>query len=112
MHIMRELRGRTTGFAIPDYVLDTPYGKVPLNRTYVHGRAGDRVVMETYDGTIWAEPNPLPANEAVPYSLPSVPMPAEAKTVDTNDPERPPFSDPAASAPFASEVPEVHGCQP
>jgi lysine 2,3-aminomutase len=50
MHIMRQLRGRTSGFAIPDYVLDTPYGKVPLNRSYVRGRADDHVVMESYSG--------------------------------------------------------------
>ncbi len=28
--LFRALRGRTSGFAIPQYVLDTPYGKVPL----------------------------------------------------------------------------------
>ncbi len=112
MHIMRELRGRTTGFAIPDYVLDTPYGKVPLNRTYVQGRAGDRVVMETHDGTIWAEPNPLPDEDATLYSLPSVPMPPEAITVETCDTERSRTNELSASAPFATEAPVAHGCQP
>jgi lysine 2,3-aminomutase len=56
--MVRALRGRTSGFAIPQYVLDTPFGKVPLNYNYVRGREGDDVVMETYSGKIWREPNP------------------------------------------------------
>ncbi|HET6566681.1 MAG TPA: KamA family radical SAM protein, partial [Rhodothermales bacterium] len=39
MEIMQALQGRTSGFAIPKYVLDTPFGKVPLNGSYVKGRA-------------------------------------------------------------------------
>ena len=81
MHIMRQLRGRTSGFAIPDYVLDTPYGKVPLHRSYVQGRAGDRVIMETYDGTLWAEPNPLPEGVPPPLQLPRIDLPPEAETL-------------------------------
>ncbi len=81
MHLMQQLRGHTTGFAIPTYVLDTPYGKVPLNRSWVQGRAGDYVVMDTYDGTVWAEPNPLPASHAYADMLPRIPYPDHAKTV-------------------------------
>ena len=86
MHIMRALRGRTSGFAIPTYVLDTPYGKVPLNRSYVKGRAGDHVLMESYDGTLWAEPNPIPPGMTVPLTLPSISMPDEAETIPTQAP--------------------------
>jgi lysine 2,3-aminomutase len=56
--LFRALRGRTSGFAIPQYVLDTPYGKVPLAHPYLRGREGDDVVVETYDGRLWREPNP------------------------------------------------------
>jgi lysine 2,3-aminomutase len=56
---MRSLRGHTTGFAIPQYVLDTPQGKVPLSPNHVVGRRGDHVVVETTRGQLWAEPNPL-----------------------------------------------------
>jgi lysine 2,3-aminomutase len=56
--LFRALRGRTSGFAIPQYVLDTPYGKVPLAHPYLRGRDGDDVLVETYDGRIWREPNP------------------------------------------------------
>ena len=59
IHLVRGLRGRTSGFAIPQYVLDTPYGKVPLNHRYVKERRGDEVVMESFSGQLWSEPNPV-----------------------------------------------------
>ncbi len=59
VELFRALRGRTSGFAIPLYVLDTPYGKVPLSHAYLRGRDGDDIVVESYDGRIWREPNPL-----------------------------------------------------
>ncbi len=70
MAIMEALQGRLTGFAIPRYILDTPYGKVPLNRSYVLGRKGDHVVMRTYGGQQWAEPNPLPPGDDAEVRLP------------------------------------------
>ena len=84
MALMQTLRGHTSGFAVPAYVLDTPDGKVPLTRDYVLGRAGDHVVMRTTRGTLWAEPNPLP--DGVASSLPRVAMPDEARTVPTGAP--------------------------
>ena len=57
--LFRSLRGRTSGFAIPQYVLDTPYGKVPLDYPYLRGREGDEVVVESFDGRLWREPNPV-----------------------------------------------------
>nr|BCX00979.1 MAG: lysine 2,3-aminomutase [Bacteroidota bacterium] len=71
--IMRQLQGRTTGFALPRYVLDTPFGKVPLTRDYILGRAGDYVVVESYDGRIWMEYNPLPEEDRdLPVKLPEI----------------------------------------
>jgi len=58
LEIFRRLRGRTSGFAIPTYVLDTPYGKVPLQHPYARGRDGDHYLVETWDGHLWREPNP------------------------------------------------------
>jgi lysine 2,3-aminomutase len=58
IELFRRLRGRTSGFAIPLYVLDTPYGKVPLTHSYVRGREGDFVVVESFDGRLWREHNP------------------------------------------------------
>jgi lysine 2,3-aminomutase len=58
LEIFRALRGRTSGFAIPTYVLDTPCGKVPLAYPYLRGREGDEIVVESYDGRVWRELNP------------------------------------------------------
>jgi lysine 2,3-aminomutase len=60
VEIFRTLRGRTSGFAIPLYVLDTPHGKVPLTHPYLRGREGDHVVVETWNGRVWRELNPRP----------------------------------------------------
>jgi len=59
LELFRAMRGRTSGFAIPQYVLDTPYGKVPLDHAWLRGREGDEVVVETPGGRLWREPNPL-----------------------------------------------------
>ena len=86
MALMRELRGHTSGFAVPAYVLDTPDGKVPLTRDYVLGRAGDHVVMETTRGTLWAEPNPFPEGYEASVRLPAITLPPEVKTIPTGAP--------------------------
>ena len=59
MDIMKKLRGATTGFAIPQYVLDTPSGKIPLSPNHIIGRKGDIMYVEQLNGEIWGEPNPL-----------------------------------------------------
>jgi len=56
--LFRALRGRTSGFAIPQYILDTPHGKVPLVYPYIKGREGDEVAVETFEGKLWRESNP------------------------------------------------------
>lgn len=81
MELMEALQGRTSGFAIPKYILDTPFGKVPLNRSYVMARAGDHVIMNTYPGKLWAEPNPIPPDEHTAITLPSIEMPDGIATI-------------------------------
>ena len=82
MGLMRALQGRTTGFALPRYVLDTPFGKVPLDRSYVRGRCGPYVILETYDGRLWAEPNPLPPGDPPAFRLPEIPWPEGCATIE------------------------------
>jgi lysine 2,3-aminomutase len=65
LKIVSALRGHTSGFGVPTYVLDTPYGKVPLSPQYILGRDGDDVILRAYDGHLWREPNPLGADEGV-----------------------------------------------
>jgi lysine 2,3-aminomutase len=59
LDLMRSLRGNTTGFAIPQYVLDTPTGKIPLSPNHVLGRADDDVVLLDLKRKTWREINPI-----------------------------------------------------
>ena len=70
MHIMEQLQGKLTGFAIPRYILDTPFGKVPLTRDYILGRNAEGVVVQSTRGERWTELNPAPEPSSVPVELP------------------------------------------
>ena len=58
LEIMEELRGHTTGYAVPQFVIDAPGGggKVPVNPEYVLNRNDDRVVIRNYEGKIFEYP--------------------------------------------------------
>jgi len=56
--IVSALRGSTTGFAVPTYVVDTPNGKVVLSPQNIVERTADAVVLRCPDGSTWREPNP------------------------------------------------------
>ena len=59
LDLIRSLRGNTTGFAIPQYVLDTPTGKIPLSPNYILGRENDNVVLVDLKQKRWREENPI-----------------------------------------------------
>ena len=52
LEIMEGLRGHTTGYAIPQYVVDGPGGggKIPLNPNYVVQHTDNQVVLRNYEG--------------------------------------------------------------
>ncbi len=58
IEIMDALRGHTTGYAVPQYVIDAPGGggKVPINPDYVLNRNGDRVLIRNFEGKIFEYP--------------------------------------------------------
>jgi len=58
LEIMEGLRGHTTGYAIPQYVIDAPGGggKVPVNPQYVLSRNADRVVIRNFEGKVFEYP--------------------------------------------------------
>ena len=87
LEVMQGLRGHLTGFGVPTYVLDTPYGKVPLAPQYLLGRAGDEVLVRTWDGHLWREPNPLDGQHAA-LSLPVVNGDAFSEAADPRHPFR------------------------
>ncbi|MBX7157246.1 MAG: KamA family radical SAM protein [Verrucomicrobiae bacterium] len=60
LEIMQELRGHTTGYAIPQYVVDGPGGggKIPLNPDYILGHDGKNLLLKNYKGEIYEYPEP------------------------------------------------------
>jgi len=58
LEIMAGLRGHTSGYAVPTYVIDAPGGggKVPVSPEYVLSRNADRVVIRNYEGKIFEYP--------------------------------------------------------
>ncbi|MBN2254328.1 MAG: KamA family radical SAM protein [Deltaproteobacteria bacterium] len=64
LDIIEGLRGHTSGFAVPQYVIDAPGGggKIPLLPEYVLGREGDDILMRNYEGNVYRYHDP----EAVP----------------------------------------------
>jgi lysine 2,3-aminomutase len=55
LDIMQGLRGHTTGYGVPQYVIDAPGGggKVPVNPQYVLSRNADRVVIRNFEGKVF-----------------------------------------------------------
>ncbi len=60
LEIIQGLRGHTTGYAVPSYVIDAPGGggKIPLLPEYLVGRDGDDLVLRNYQGLHFRYPDP------------------------------------------------------
>ena len=58
LEVMEALRGHTTGYAVPTYVIDAPGGggKIPVNPEYVLCHNDDRVIVRNYEGKIFEYP--------------------------------------------------------
>jgi lysine 2,3-aminomutase len=52
------LEGFTSGLAVPLYILDTPYGKVPLSRSRIVDRDDEGFTVRGFMGQLWKEKNP------------------------------------------------------
>ena len=68
LEIMEKLRGHTTGYAVPAYVIDAPGGggKVPVSPEYVLSRNADRVVIRNYEGRIFEYPEAADGTPLLP----------------------------------------------
>jgi lysine 2,3-aminomutase len=66
LEIIRGLRGFTTGYAIPTYVIDAPGGggKIPLLPEYAVGREEGDLLLRNYEGKVFRYPD-CPATESV-----------------------------------------------
>jgi lysine 2,3-aminomutase len=58
IQIIEKLRGHTTGYAVPTYVVDAPGGggKIPLAPVSLVSRAKGKVVLKNYEGKIFEYP--------------------------------------------------------
>lgn len=61
IEIMEGLRGHTSGYAVPTYVIDAPGGggKIPILPNYVVSQAPGKVVLRNFEGFITTYTEPL-----------------------------------------------------
>jgi lysine 2,3-aminomutase len=60
LEIIAGLRGHTTGYAVPTFVVDAPGGggKIPLLPDSVVGRDGDDLLLRNFEGQVFRYPDP------------------------------------------------------
>ena len=58
LQIMESLRGHTTGYAVPQYVIDAPGGggKVPITPDYVLSKNSERILIRNFEGKVFEYP--------------------------------------------------------
>jgi lysine 2,3-aminomutase len=66
LEVIRGLRGFTTGYAVPTYVIDAPGGggKIPLLPEYVVGQDNGDLLLQNYEGRVFRYPD-CPSEEGV-----------------------------------------------
>jgi lysine 2,3-aminomutase len=59
IEIIQGLRGFTTGYAVPTYVIDAPGGggKIPVSPDYAAGYEGNNLVLRNYQGNTYRYPD-------------------------------------------------------
>ena len=60
IEIIESLRGHTTGYGVPQFVIDAPGGggKVPVNPSYVIVKDEQRTIIRNYEGDVFEYPEP------------------------------------------------------
>jgi lysine 2,3-aminomutase len=71
VNIIEQLRGHTTGYAVPQFVIDGPGGggKIPVNPNYVVDSSSGKVTLRNFEGEIFDYPNPTPISAETMQSL-------------------------------------------
>ncbi len=74
IEIIEGLRGHTSGYAVPTYVIDAPGGggKVPISPNYLISRGEGKIVIRNYEGYITAYEEP---DDYDPYAAPDCDAP-------------------------------------
>jgi lysine 2,3-aminomutase len=94
IEIMEALRGHTSGYAIPSYVIDAPGGggKIPIMPNYLLSMSDHRVVLRNFEGymTAYEEPLDYQAHDpkTCPYCQAKRPEPGQGGLTSLLDGER------------------------
>jgi lysine 2,3-aminomutase len=86
IEIIRALRGHTTGYAVPQYVIDAPGGggKIPINPEYIERIDDDEIVLRNYEGRQFRYPlRSTPLAPAMPGE--DAPKAPEPRTVEASN---------------------------
>jgi len=61
IEIIEGLRGHTSGYAVPQYVVDAPGGggKIPVNPEYIVSHDEEKIVLRNYEGKEFTYPEPV-----------------------------------------------------
>jgi lysine 2,3-aminomutase len=75
--IIEGLRGHTTGYAIPQFVIDGPGGggKIPINPNYIVEAGTGHLTLRNFEGEIFDYPDPSPMPRAEMVRLQQQAMP-------------------------------------
>jgi lysine 2,3-aminomutase len=73
IEIIEALRGHTSGYAVPTYVIDSPGGggKVPIQPNYLLSMSDTKVIVRNYEGFISAYTQPTDYRTHDPATCPS-----------------------------------------
>lgn len=76
LEIIQKLRGHTTGYAVPQFVIDAPGGggKVPINPQFIESVDEEEIVFRNYEGRVFrypvrSEPSELHESLVLPSEL-------------------------------------------
>ncbi len=72
LEIIEKMRGHTTGYAIPQFVIDAPGGggKIPINPNYVKEITATEVILRNFQGNEYAYPLvPKKVNKSLPMAV-------------------------------------------
>lgn len=71
VNIIEKLRGHTTGYAVPQFVIDGPGGggKIPINPNYVVDSSSNKITLRNFEGEIFEYPDPTPISPEVMKAL-------------------------------------------
>ena len=71
VEIMEGLRGHTTGFAVPQYIIDAPGGggKIPVSPNYLLSMSDHKIILRNFEGyiTTYEEPTDYTPERAAKY---------------------------------------------